>query len=394
MEKVLFGDPFYGVIINYLSIKDLLTLRQTCKHYQNLGEIIYERILQEAHRRLKKLFGSKLNQFFSVMEQCKAVIAGSFLIQCVLDEDYASDIDIFIPHQVNLREKYQFYYITNKQRYPTRVRFSLLESFLNQHFLWYLSNQYGDSDIIHRRTNSIDYVRTYSIKERVNYDTILPNHHIIPNKELDRIQVITFGYMEIDNYPKMVETIRQDFDFGACMGTMYFKNGEPIIKIPYLSEIANRELKIKCGGWNSTSMERIKKYQKRGFQLCSDKDTVMGMIARRMTHTGIIRNYKMYLLANEPELFYGPQYKYGRRHKDMKELYLTQICNDCPVVMLYGDRKHTHYLRKTFGPGGKQSHHIYLPGFNLEKSKKIYQERLYQRSNRDHKKMHDKFYPS
>lgn len=99
---VLFGDPFYHHIINYLIPIDLYHLASTCKRYQNGIKMkqIKSCTINEINRRLSEMFMDKheFESFQNLMLETKSVISGSFIIQCVIGELWeGSDVDIYTP---------------------------------------------------------------------------------------------------------------------------------------------------------------------------------------------------------------------------------------------------------------------------------------------------------
>src|SRR3990172_4731194 len=86
--------------LNELTPIALFNLRRTNQHFNTriTDVMIVKNIAKQIILRLKHIFGDKLSEFKQILQETKAVITGSFIIQCVLDVYWKdSDIDIFIP---------------------------------------------------------------------------------------------------------------------------------------------------------------------------------------------------------------------------------------------------------------------------------------------------------
>jgi len=78
---------------------DLYNLSSTCKYYaKKIDKKDFNmRIIYEINKRLRNIFGDDYMEFKKTMHETGATIVGSFITQCVLDEDWKnSDIDIYV----------------------------------------------------------------------------------------------------------------------------------------------------------------------------------------------------------------------------------------------------------------------------------------------------------
>lgn len=92
-------------IISYLGRKELYYLSQTSTFYYQL--IRYDQlIINTIHKRLKTILNEHYETFMQLMIDNNAFISGSFIIQCILNEDWSNisnttDIDIYVPYNDN-----------------------------------------------------------------------------------------------------------------------------------------------------------------------------------------------------------------------------------------------------------------------------------------------------
>jgi hypothetical protein len=101
VDSVLFGDPFTH-IFNNLCVKDLYELYLTTPKYKSLftPQTINQVLINKINDRLKYIFQDQYDNFKLALKTDKAVISGSFIIQCILGETWSnSDIDIYVPEK-------------------------------------------------------------------------------------------------------------------------------------------------------------------------------------------------------------------------------------------------------------------------------------------------------
>lgn len=236
-------EDYYGTdFLKEFNPLTLHKLRLTNKLFSKTitNEIIHESILREINRRLTIIFDDKLYEFKCLLSETKAVISGSFIIQCMLDEYYEnSDIDIYFP-------------INNNKSYLTKRDFNYYEI---EKFLWKTMNfkvkeSYADisrykSDQSDGKIN-IKWVRTY----------------ITSRNDIQVIQV------KIDNnHDLMKDFINDTFDFDFCKNLYYVNNKKEYINIFKMNDVFNKignfELKHRLG----SMIQRYKKYTERGFNI-------------------------------------------------------------------------------------------------------------------------------
>ena len=161
-------------------------------------------------------------------------IAGSFILQCILNEYWESDIDIFVPYR-DLRE----------HAFGDAVyTFTPIEDFL------YNIGYDGHEDI--PIYVGKDEIKTHDYIKRVRNDTKI-------NKPL--IQIISIDTDQSDEF------INQWTDFDICKNL--YINGKLIIG--HISSILNKTCDFNCTCLLEQSITRYHKYQKRGFNIIKSK---------------------------------------------------------------------------------------------------------------------------
>lgn len=99
MENIFFGNVFDNIIIEYLDVRDIYALGFVNKKYQKRFDkhLIMKIILARTTKKLQNIFGEYYDQFVKNMIESNAIIGGSFILQCILNEWwYDSDIDIYV----------------------------------------------------------------------------------------------------------------------------------------------------------------------------------------------------------------------------------------------------------------------------------------------------------
>jgi len=100
MEELLEYDFVKKEIFSKLSPLSFYNLKLCNKLWNKYITLsmIKESIIKEINTRLLAILGDKYNDFIEILNITKAVISGSFIIQCILGEHWEdSDIDIYFP---------------------------------------------------------------------------------------------------------------------------------------------------------------------------------------------------------------------------------------------------------------------------------------------------------
>ncbi len=120
---IIFGDIRY-ILAEKLECKDLWKLSKIGRK-ERIIDLIHKKCLKKIKYQLKKILEDKYEEFIELLYKTGAAISGSFILQCLLNEDWGSDIDILIstkeitPEFINFMEKYNYtsiYYVQNCKR--------------------------------------------------------------------------------------------------------------------------------------------------------------------------------------------------------------------------------------------------------------------------------------
>lgn len=221
MEEIIDSVVFRTDIFPKLAHKDIYVLSLTCKKFNNcFGKFLEESILNKINEELREVFGDKMVGFKKLLSESNAVIAGSFILQCMLDEYWeGSDIDIFIPVMGNYPDNNVWMdkegntgyvpglsdsknYSFDNLAYP--IPYTSIENFL------YKENVFEnaiDQTPRYRSLSIMEYeiicVRTYESK-KYNIQTI----HVKADKTTNRIN----------------DFIHTTFDFDICKNTYSIEN--------------------------------------------------------------------------------------------------------------------------------------------------------------------------
>ncbi len=288
-EQVFNGDPFYGIIVNYLSIKDLLTLQQM-PEFLHMDQVIEERILSSIEYRLNKYYGDKTWEFKQLLEQCHGLISGSFLIQCILEEDWSShktDLDIYLPGRDTIEEDER----VNRKYWKWQNNFSDLENFLY--------------DFYDQTTTAHSACYERDLKKRI---ICVREYYRGKYQEAEnKVQII---YVK-RKHDQLTEFIESTFDFQICKNWLQFRIGQPQLHITNLREIVEKVTDFEYQFNLASSIRRMKKYEKRGFTF-RNKETITQFIKEQ--------KYNIRCL--------GPDYKLLHLQKVSEDPIRFQILNN------------------------------------------------------------------
>lgn len=263
-------DIFKGEILPKLGIRDIINLKVTNKSYYDnidINDIISNKIT----KRLKTIFEDKWEGFSKELERSGAVISGSFIIQCILDEQWddvsKQDIDIY----VSLPDD-------QSELKPSGNNTTKLETwFFENKFIWnnyQACNRYADdisrdiSWIRDLKFCEIEHQNLYldlTVDESESYlckigDIVKHNKSLInPNKPT--IQIIEVNKTK----EELWDFIQSNFDFDICKNVYGIKDGKPYVKILAINQILAKRTQYKVGTRPGASKVRKEKYESRGF---------------------------------------------------------------------------------------------------------------------------------
>ena len=310
-----------------LSCKDIWNLGKVTEYESTktkLTALLYPRCILEIKNRLKKVLGESYDEFVSVLSKTGAVISGSFILQCLLGEDWNTDIDIFVPMIGNKIGK------TDSNNPTTEVDDLLFQKF---HMVGYQAgNRYGhDID-----DEKIQWVRTFSKTQIYRRDANGRYERIVDfNKEKSgyNFQVVLVNVEK----EKLCDFIIDNFDFDIVKNTFTFSENK--LKILKLEEIFDKRTEFKVGDRFGSSVQRAIRYEKKGFTFYN----------KNMPYERISEIY-----ANRPKFSNfgdGPQIKFQSclRHPDKKDH--SGCPEDCIIKFTHPEDKHHHIIGSHL-PGG------------------------------------------
>ena len=314
MEKLIGGDIRY-VLTEKLSCKDIWNLLKVTEYKSTktkLQELLHPRCILEIKKRLKKVLGESYDEFVSVLSRTGAVISGSFIVQCLLNEDWNTDIDIFVPMIGNKIGK------TDSNNPTTEVDDLLFQKF---HMVDYQAgNRYGhDID-----DEKIQWVRTFSKTQVYRRDVHGRFERIIDvqrEKSGYNFQVVLVNIEK----EKLCDFIIENFDFDIVKNTYTFFDNK--LKILKLQEIFDKRTEFKVGTRLGSSVQRAIRYEKKGFSFYN----------KNMPYDRIFEIYTN-----------GPKFSGGRpgiiiRHlKNTDKKKCTGCPNDCIIKFTHPEDEHYH----------------------------------------------------
>lgn len=219
-------------IMTYLHPIDIYHLKSSCLFFYNLDMKKY--IIDKINERLFEIFGDRLSDFKQCLKNTGAVISGSFLLQCVLNERWeGSDIDIYVPIIGNNISRIEGGYIK-----------SALDDFM--HYEMKLDGSHDN--YAEEINNNIKWVRNYRKHFNDQSSTTIQIIGLYIDKNIESLQY------EID----------QMFDFDLCKN-IYYYNGRDNIILSNLYDICNKMTHFKSSRLLRSSLERYHKYKRRGF---------------------------------------------------------------------------------------------------------------------------------
>lgn len=327
MEDLINTDLFNCDLVTYLSPLSLYNLKLTCKSIFKSITVshIKTSIIYRINMRLSLIFGDKLLEFKKTLNGTKAIISGSFIIQCILSEYWiGSDIDVYFPIIGNKKYKYSYadpYYEIEKYLYEN-MNFRLNESYD-------AISGYDGFEQTNGKVN-IKYVRTYDISRRndeTNQDveSLIENNLIVDildesvinqeNKNIKEIQVIQININ--NNFNDIIEFIRDTHDFDICKNVYYVENNKDMINIFKLMDILNKTTEFKIGYRLGASIERSKKYASRGFNMINNMSYIdIANKSYNLKHNTVDHNK---LIAE------GNVLKYENYDEALKETIITEV---------------------------------------------------------------------
>lgn len=265
MEGVT-NDIFKYEVLNHCNIASLMKMRALNTKYYNMITIDYikKRIIKNIEDRLAKIFGFSWQPFQEQLKKSQAIISGSFIIQCILDEDWNTDLDIYVPSTLTRETLRQMHNGAKK----IEGKISHIETWLFNHN--FINTRYQGSDRYNEGISSdIRCVRNYGFcdpdqleeyKNASPYDKYANNSRFVdPNKP--QIQII-----QVNQAPEDIPGFIQDhFDLDICKNIYGIRESQSHLHITSLNQIISKQNCTGFGYNSKLTLARYKKYINHGF---------------------------------------------------------------------------------------------------------------------------------
>jgi len=207
-----------------MSIKDLFTLSLVNQRgsAKLSNAFIFDCIKKRIAAELIKIFGENYGKFIDTMVKARAVLSGSFILQCILDERWDnSDIDVYVADEEGDKIIQMFFGLDGED---------------------YWSDYYGKFPHIENITNF---------------------HITPPNYHLSTVKIQVVRVKTDDKYTLRRHVKNTGFDI--CKNMLYFdKNKRMQIELENLNGIINKCIVFTVLDTDDF-LYRIKKYSERGF---------------------------------------------------------------------------------------------------------------------------------
>jgi hypothetical protein len=245
--------------------------------FKKIERIYKIRVGNEIDEFLKYSFGKNYDEFRKYMMESNAIISGSFILQCVLNEKWfkfentLSDIDIFVktnpistdskiwkPSEdvnfYNYEYKFELHYTSlhkflyKNQKIHRKELKRLQEKFFKKYnrFNENITKQFYDNYVTHSQ-----------YRDELGKNVILRiNEYKIKKYMFEVIEINSDKYYTFDDF------INETVDFEICKNYFYYTDTGFEIVIHNLSSIINKVTKT-----SKYDSERIKKYRTRGFSI-------------------------------------------------------------------------------------------------------------------------------
>jgi hypothetical protein len=314
MEKLIGGDVRY-LLSEKLSCKDIWNMSKVTQYESTrikLMNLIKKRCISEMKNRLKSVLKERYDEFADILERTGVVISGSFIVQCLLNEDWNTDIDIFVPMIGNKIGK------TDSNNPTTEIDDLLFQKF---HMVQYEAGSRYGHDI---HDEKIQWVRTFS------------NTQLYTRDENGRYTRINYTPREKKGYDfqvilvnvekeRLSDFIMGNFDFDIVKNVFTFPNNLEILK---MEEIFNKRTEFKVGDRFGSSVQRAIRYERRGFTFLN----------KNMSYEKILTIYD-----NAPKFSGEGMPKIKIRNLMDTDIQKHEGCQeDCIIKFTHPEDKHYH----------------------------------------------------
>tara|TARA_R100001163_G_C5068282_1_gene208315 strand:+ start:942 stop:2483 length:1542 start_codon:yes stop_codon:yes gene_type:complete len=301
MSATIFGAPL-GVLRNYLDEKTYLRL---FKLYPEKRPIIYNDfknlIIGRIEKRLSEGFGYFWEDIKKALIQDRIVISGSFILECILNENFEDikdeNIIVKIP-DLDL-------FMINDKKYNNLEK-NLSEK--NNYYFHSLNTFDGDIKIEHylKNINKIEKIVEYRKKgifwlnNITNKNQKRETRKKINNLWNKKIQIIKLG---VNSVNEIIASLNKSFDFDVCKNVFFYdENGNPQLIIGHINQVIKKRSKYKLRYDDDFKLIcRINKYLSRGYYFIPEKkiklrnsDDLFNFYVKRKGFTSHKKKYLSY----------------------------------------------------------------------------------------------------
>ena len=326
MEFVVSSGLFNDVIVDYLSIKELINIYYA--EYISL-ENLYNIFINKILVKLNNIFNKDYQTVLNLLKNNKISITGSFILGCIIDKDYYTDIDFCC--NMNLRDKCEEFLnfvdasnLSKVKDYPTHfnIKSNLDEKIITEVLKsCYIYNQIFTSRRVSRSCNCIPMSELCE-EEDSCYNESKELQFILIDKE-DH-----FDYMNT-------------FDVSICKNLFYIEGGKFKLYIDDLNGIYDDTMKINL---LNTSYDRIRKYLDRGFKIIGDNyEEILKLLSMERFSIYKIDDLFYSIDLNEFNNIEGKEIK-CKYPSDYDKMECFEMCYI--RRFFYNDIKHEHIIPK------------------------------------------------
>jgi hypothetical protein len=301
--------------------------------------LLHVNIMIEIERRLRNIFKDKYDQFIQLMTDYNIVISGSFIMQCMLGEDWSSDLDLFYDQDPTINFYGEPYEVSHQKMLDQMGKLGI-EKFLNEGEMYHYSNNFKIKNLINYNVNQ------YKVQLVCIHPTEL---YVIDNLShyYDEDHVLSHTYKLIE-YPKdefigrINKYLITEFDFDVCTNFYYVEKGISKLKLNNVAGIFEKKICLLTTGINKYIIRsRLNKYKDRGFTF----DVEIKPHSKYDTNKYFICNEEMSEYSYDVGTgIYNLDYRHNERKLDdhkLSRIYIPNISDRNPhlKVVLYQDNK-------------------------------------------------------
>jgi len=325
---------FEYLVFPKLSLKDLVQLKQINKQFCkkiNLPVIACKKV----EVKLREILGEKYTEFAQAMYKCRGIISGSFVLSCILEEEWptfdremkpqARDIDIYVGCLGNGKKAKDYYGSLYEKQ--DRRNMDHLRKFLSTLTGKIESDHHGMYKSLFRR---LLWLENFYLKKkgdtRPDYEhSYYGEKRLIEYEDETKFQLIS---IETDKGYSIWDHIKST-GFTICRNRVTFdENGKIALFMSRPLEIIHKKSTFILQDMDDF-FYRCRKYTRRGFTFrCKyNKIFYLEYFYRDFSHT-----HEISTRFNE------------KRYNEKKKNDKLKCGINCPIKLLYGDRKHYHEM--------------------------------------------------